>query len=51
MIITAITNFLFASLTEEEFADASIIVAELSKSMFSMLVLKEIEDKKRDAKK
>ena len=47
VIIAGVANFLYTSLTEEEFAVLNILLAELNKSMFSLLVLKDIEPKKK----
>lgn len=41
-IITAITNHLYTSLTEKEFAFLNVFLSELSKSMFSMELLRKI---------
>jgi len=46
IIIAGIVNFLYTSLTEEEFAALNILLAELSKSMFSMYAFEDIDRKK-----
>ena len=55
MIVTAIANHLFASLSREDFAFLNIAVSELSKSMFSLELLrgvckleKRLEKEKKD---
>lgn len=48
--IAAITNYLYANLSKKDFFCLSIILSELSKSMFAMEVLKNVcnrEEKKK----
>jgi len=40
--ITLVTNYLFANLSKKEFRIATVLIAELGKSMFSMELLREI---------
>ncbi|MCL2437115.1 MAG: hypothetical protein FWD00_03655 [Clostridiales bacterium] len=44
-LITSIANFLYTSLSEKEFALVNILVSELSKSMFSMELLRAVSKK------
>lgn len=47
--IAAITNYLYANLSKKDFFCLSVILSELSKSMFAMEVLKNVcnrEEKK-----
>lgn len=42
VLVTAITNQLYTSLSKEEFRCLNVFVSELSKSMFSMTLYEEI---------
>lgn len=41
-VVAAITNYLYTSLSKEDFLFANIFLSELSKSMFSMELLRSI---------
>jgi len=41
-LISSITNILYVSLSEKEFATLNVLLSELSKSMFSMSLLRSI---------
>jgi hypothetical protein len=50
-IIAAISNHLFTTLSEEDFALVSVFFSELGKSMFAMKLFKSIcSDNRRDRK-
>ena len=49
VVIAAVTNYLYDTLSEREFVCLNIIVSELSKSMFSMELLRQVcENKSKD---
>lgn len=45
VIVTAITNHLYANLTKDQFFCLNIFLSELSKSMFSMSLFRDVCDK------
>ena len=45
-LITYITNVLYTTLSKKDFALVNVLVSELSKSMFSMELLRTISDRK-----
>lgn len=51
VLITALTNQFFQSLTREEFACLSVFLNELSKSMFATALFRDLCDKNCDKKK
>ena len=47
VIITTVTNLLFTNLSKEEFASLSVFFNELSKSMFSTIIFRDICEKSK----
>ncbi|MCL2034808.1 MAG: hypothetical protein FWG94_08760 [Oscillospiraceae bacterium] len=48
VLIMALTNHFFATLTKEEFACLSVFLNELSKSMFATALFRDLCDRNRD---
>jgi len=48
LIITAVTNHLYTSLSKEEFICMNIFISELSKSMFATTLFDDLCFKKKD---